>query len=1294
MDSEASQLSDVDYQVVFDASLDASFIHTTEGQILAANWTAIERYGYSLEEFKQMHISEISAPELRHEVSNKLGELKTLGEIFEWRHCRKDGSELEVEIYAQPIIFQEQLAILANVRDISQRKKLKSELQDKQHLLQRILATEPGTVYIYDLARQQNVYINRHWLAIYGFSPEEAQAMDSDLVQYLHPDDRQRITAYLVAWESGSVGETRSIEYRLRDKAGEWHWLLSRDTPFTIDAYGQVSQILGIAHDITRRKRTEALQKGQKQVLEMIARGAPLREVLGLLVGIIEEQSPGMLGSVLLLDPDGIHVRHGAAPSLPAEFIAAVDGQPIGPVAGSCGTAAYRKKPVFVEDIASDPLWENYKSVALPHGLRACWSTPIMGAQGQVLGTFAMYYHEPGLPQSDHLQLIETTTHIAAIAINRHLEENKLRESEEKLRLFIQYSPSATAMFDRDMRYLAYSRRWLSVYGLGDQELTGRSHYEVSPDLPDHWKDIYKRCLAGAIEKNEGEKFFRGDGSEEWVRWETRPWLASDGSIGGIIIFSEVITERKVAEARVKRLTQLYAALSQCNQAIVRCTEEEALFPQICDIAVNLGGMKMAWVGLIDEASGLVKPVASAGAGTGYLEGLAISLAEDGDTGRGPTATAIRNNQPYWCQDFQHDPATAAWRERGRKFGWAGSAALPLHRKGVVIGAFSLYAGEVNAFDKSAQSLLLEMAMDISYALDRFVGELERRQAEEALQISEQRLRTIIETEPECVKIIDSEGVLRDMNAAGLAMLEVDSLAAASEYGLLNFLLPQYKEPFITLHHHVMQGETGKLVFEIKGARGTQRWLETHAAPLRDSEGEISSLLGITRDITQRKLNEERIKYLANYDALTGLPNRTQLDDHLKYALSLARRNNTHLAVMFVDLDHFKDINDSLGHSIGDIFLVEVARRLLHVLREEDTASRLGGDEFILMLPDSDAQGAARVAEKVLNTITEPYRIEQYDLAVTASIGIALFPEDGADLESLSKSADTAMYRAKQDGRNGYRFFTAEMQARATRNMKLVNALRYALENDELQMHYQPQMSIADGRLIGVEALLRWQHPELGEVSPAEFVPVAEESGLILTIGEWALRTAMQQLKCWLDSGYAPMVIAVNLSAIQFRHSSLPNMVSRILGEARLAPQYLELELTEGVAMYDPQAAIEVMNTLYELGVHTSIDDFGTGYSSLNYLKKFKVYKLKIDQSFVRDIGSDMEDRAIVAAIISMSKNLGLQTIAEGVENEEQLAFLREQGCDQAQGYYFSEPLTADQMEKLLLAMATESRSA
>jgi diguanylate cyclase (GGDEF)-like protein/PAS domain S-box-containing protein len=446
----------------------------------------------------------------------------------------------------------------------------------------------------------------------------------------------------------------------------------------------------------------------------------------------------------------------------------------------------------------------------------------------------------------------------------------------------------------------------------------------------------------------------------------------------------------------------------------------------------------------------------------------------------------------------------------------------------------------------------------------------------------------------------------------------------------------------------------------------------------------IGQFAVIVSDITDLKVAEERIQYLAKYDPLTELPNRFQLAERFDYALTLVKRSSGHMAILFIDIDRFKDINDSLGHTIGDALLVEVAARLKGVMREQDTASRHGGDEFIVILPGCDDQGAAKVAEKVRNVVAEPIHIDPYDLFITASIGIAIFPVDGINLETLSQSADAAMYRAKHEGRDNYRFFTPEMQIRADRRLRLANLLRVALERGELQLHYQPQFSLTDGSIVGVEALLRWHSQELGMVSPAEFIPVAEESGSIMPIGEWVMRTAVAQLKRWIDEGYPSIFVAVNLSAVQFRHPSLLGLVSGILEESKLPPQCLEFELTEGVAMHDPEQVSSVIEKLHELGIRIAIDDFGTGYSSLNYLKRFKIHKLKIDRSFVRDLTTDLEDKAIVAAIISMANNLGLLTMAEGVETAGQLAYLKEQGCHEAQGFYLSKPVPAEEIEKLL----------
>jgi diguanylate cyclase (GGDEF)-like protein/PAS domain S-box-containing protein len=464
-----------------------------------------------------------------------------------------------------------------------------------------------------------------------------------------------------------------------------------------------------------------------------------------------------------------------------------------------------------------------------------------------------------------------------------------------------------------------------------------------------------------------------------------------------------------------------------------------------------------------------------------------------------------------------------------------------------------------------------------------------------------------------------------------------------------------------------------------------ERWFELSVARKASATGEGPRFVVISRDVTDNKLAEEKVLQLAHFDALTGLPNRSLLADRCQQALGAAQRHGQCVALLFLDLDHFKNINDALGHRVGDALLCAVAQRLSGLLREQDTIARLGGDEFILVLPDTDAVGAAHVAEKLLRAADQPFDIDAHELVITPSMGIAMYPQDGKDFDTLSRCADAAMYIAKQGGRNHYRFFTAEMQADSDRSLLLENALRRALERNQLYLHYQPQVCVASGAIVGAEALLRWEHPELGRVSPAEFIPVAESSGMILPMGDWVLQTATRQLREWMDQGYA-LTMAVNVSLVQFRQADFPQRIGQILQDAGLPPHCLELELTEGVAMTDPALAIDTMDRLHQQGVLLSIDDFGTGYSSLNHLKKFKVYKLKIDQSFVRDIADDPDDRGIVSAIISMAQGMDMRTIAEGVETAEQLAFLQDHGCMEVQGYLFGRPMAARDFGALLQA--------
>jgi diguanylate cyclase (GGDEF)-like protein/PAS domain S-box-containing protein len=478
-------------------------------------------------------------------------------------------------------------------------------------------------------------------------------------------------------------------------------------------------------------------------------------------------------------------------------------------------------------------------------------------------------------------------------------------------------------------------------------------------------------------------------------------------------------------------------------------------------------------------------------------------------------------------------------------------------------------------------------------------------------------------------------------------------------------------------------------IYRIVRPDSSVRWVHERAFPVRDARGRVYRIAGIAEDVTERKLAEERLKQLAHYDVLTGLPNRALFYDRLKHTLAQAKRHGWTIAVMFIDVDRFKNINDTLGHAIGDVLLQQISRRLTAAVRGDDTVGRLGGDEFAIVLSNlGSGANANLVAQKLMASFSESFSMESGELYVTASIGITLYPGDGADQDALIKNADIAMYRAKQEGRNTFEFYSPEMNARAAERLDMEVLLRRALARDEFVLHYQPKVAVDSGRIIGVEALIRWNSKELGMVSPMQFIPLAEETGLIMGIGAWVVKQACAQNKAWRDEGLPPVLMSVNISPRQFQQKNLVEMISDAVAAAGIGPDSLELEITEGIIMHDAEKSGAVLRHLNRLGVQLSIDDFGTGYSSLAYLKRFPVQRLKIDQSFVRDLTTDPDDAGIVTAVIAMAKSLKLTVVAEGVETSEQLAFLARLHCDEYQGFYFSKPVPAGELAHLLRATA------
>lgn len=556
----------------------------------------------------------------------------------------------------------------------------------------------------------------------------------------------------------------------------------------------------------------------------------------------------------------------------------------------------------------------------------------------------------------------------------------------------------------------------------------------------------------------------------------------------------------------------------------------------------------------------------------------------------------------------------------------------------------------------------------------------EQRLAQEQLRLTAQ----VFESSQEGIVITDARNCLLSVNRA---FTEITGYAKEEVMGRNPSLLSsgrQDKGFYSTMWRSIQTsgGWQGEIWNRRKNGNLYPQWLSISA--IRNAEGQITQHIGILVDLSSRKAAEEKIRVLSNYDSLTQLPNRTLLQDRAQVALAVAQRNQTQVALLYVDLDRFKNINDSLGHANGDLFLQEIATRLRVNLHPDDTICRPGGDEFICLLPSADDQAAAHVAQRILAIIAEPFWLGEQQLSVTASIGIALFPENGADLARLSQCADSALFRAKAQGRSNFQFFAQQMHERANEVLRIENDLRRALENNELRLHYQAQVDATSMKIVGVEALVRWQHPELGMVMPGRFISVAEESGQIRELGNWVMYRAMQQNADWKAAGLPIVPVAINLSALQFKDDSLCDIVVDAMRVSGLDPAMVELEFTEGIMMGDSAFTIDLVARLHALGIALSIDDFGTGYSSLSYLKRFKIDKLKIDQSFVRDIHRDPDDEAIVTAIIGLARSLGFRTIAEGVETQAQLDFLRAHQCDEIQGYFYSRPVPADEFARLL----------
>jgi diguanylate cyclase (GGDEF)-like protein/PAS domain S-box-containing protein len=796
--------------------------------------------------------------------------------------------------------------------------------------------------------------------------------------------------------------------------------------------------------------------------------------------------------------------------------------------------------------------------------------------------------------------------------------------------------------------------------------LTSKSVYEA----------MWQTLLAG--HEWRGEVCNRKKNGE--LFWESEviaPVRDGQGEIAHFIAVKEDITEQRQAQAALERMNRTLRVLSAGNNALVRTGDEPALLSELGRILVEVGGYCLVWVGMPEPNNKRVlRPVMMF---PDDRVGEALLTQDRGNDAHWPgfIGVAIAQERPVICRSFAEDAYYADASDAVRRCSCAAGAALPLVSGQTHFGVLVLHANDQETLGKDELYLLQELADDLAYGIAA-------RRREDTLHLREQA----IEASSNGIMIssvADADHPFTYVNPAFERITGYGATEAVGRNG--RFLLgADMEQPELdNIRLALREGREGHAVLRNYRKDGSLFWIELSVSPVRRNGGPVTHFVSVLTDITDSKSYEAALEYQSNHDQLTGLPNRNLLADRLDQALVRSTRDGDEVAVAVIDLDRFKVINDGLGHAVGDALLRQVATRLTSCIRDVDTLARLGGDEFVLIMPALDAARAAQLGcGRVQLALALPFEAQEQRLTMSVSMGVSLFPRDASDAQGLLRQAEAAMYRAKEQGRNGLQFFTAEINQRVHERLTMESQLRKALDNGEFLLHYQPQVDLVSGSVIAAEALVRWAHPERGMVSPVDFIPLAEETGLIVPLGEWVLVEACRQHRAWLDAGLAAGRIAVNLSPRQFSDAGLLPLVRRVLADTGLPPALLDLEVTESMAMQDVESAIEMLNELTRLGVRISLDDFGTGHSSLSYLQRFAVKTLKIDRSFVHEVAVDPHRAAITSTIIVMAHNLGLNVIAEGVETLVELSYLRQHACDEIQGYYFSRPLPPDQYETLL----------
>jgi len=971
-------------------------------------------------------------------------------------------------------------------------------------------------------------------------------------------------------------------------------------------------------------KQVKLREESRGNVLELIANDKPLAMILEEIVRNIEQENPAMLCSILLLDESGQHLLKGAAPSLPDFYNTAIDGIEIGMGVGSCGTAAFTNERVIVEDIQNHPYWTPFKVLATKVGLGACWSQPIRSTKGKVLGTFTIYHRNTHQPTAANLSLIEQAAYLASIAIEQNNKDFALKSSELRFRQLFQSIPSiAVQGYDSEGKTCYWNDASEKLYGYSADEAIGQSLFDliVPPAMQSGAREKMQQVFESGSSTPPSElTLMAKDGGEVNVL-SSHAYIHVPGQSAEMFCIDIDLTERKQLEEALQIDREFYQAITD-------------------------NGMALIWMSGLDKGSFYFNRP--------WLEFTGRSLEQE--QGNGWT-------EGVHSDDFDHCLAIY-------------QAAFDNQEKFSMVYRLRRYDGEYRWIIDNGMPRYGNNGEFIGY-VGHCLDITEGKQAEEKLKLA----ANVFTHAREGITITDAEGAIIDVNdtftyTTGYSREEVigkNSRILQSGRQSPEFYADMWKSLL----------EEGYWVGEVWNRRKNGEVyaeMKTISA-VRDAQGTTTHYVALCTDITPMKEYQEQLEHIAHYDVLTNLPNRSLLADRLTQTMLQCQRRHQSLAVVFLDLDGFKAVNDKQGHDVGDELLIVIAQRMKEALREGDTLARFGGDEFVAVLADLvKVEDCEPVLERLLLAASEPVLVGESVLQVSASVGVTIYPQDGAEADQLLRHADQAMYVAKQAGKNRYHLFDTAQDDVVKIQRENIGDIRSALDRREFELYYQPKVNMHTGEVVGVEALIRWQHPVRGLRPPLEFLPVIEDHDISLEVGEWVIDTALTQIGYWRAKGLH-FSISVNISAYQLQQTDFPHRLAALLAaHSETPPECLELEVLETSGLSDIGHVSSIMHACRDLGVHFALDDFGTGYSSLTYLRHLPVSLIKIDQSFVRDMLVDPEDLAIVKGVVGLAKSFNREVIAEGVETIEHGTALLQLGCELAQGFGIARPMPANEI--------------